>query len=259
MSAINRFFYIALITLVVLTSSCSGRKNKTVNRDLIPEKELIPLLQDVYLADGLLNLPKINFYYLKGDTLDSYIDVIKAHGFTKKQMDNTMMYYFMKDPKKLVKIYDKVLGRLSEMESRVDKEVPEATRMASNIWPGHLYYLRGYASGSDTSEFNFPVNITSECNLRFTLTVYPDDQSVKPELGLYFSHTDSAGKDRTLPFSTLPFIKDGRPHSYDIKLVQKLPLAIRLKGWFIDRAGKSPEIRNHYIVEDIFLIRSLMQ
>ena len=33
-----------------------------------------------------------------------------------------MKYYFIKNPKKLIKIYDQVLGILSEMESLVEKE-----------------------------------------------------------------------------------------------------------------------------------------
>jgi len=50
---------LAVVAGSFLTGSCSDRKNKPDNKDLIPEKTLVSILADAYVADGLLMLPKI--------------------------------------------------------------------------------------------------------------------------------------------------------------------------------------------------------
>ena len=116
-----RFSFLILIILSISLGSCSGRKNKLDKKNLIPEKELISILTDIHLADGLLALPRINSWASSLDSITSYYQVIEKHGYTKEIMDKTMKYYFLKEPKKLNKIYDQVLGRLSAMESLVVK------------------------------------------------------------------------------------------------------------------------------------------
>ena len=103
--------------------SCSGRRSKAEHKDIIPVDDLTSILTDSYLADGLLAIPEIRYKFNDGDTLQSYIDIVEDHGYTKDDMDRTMRYYFIRKPKKLVKIYDKVLGDLSEMESIADRDL----------------------------------------------------------------------------------------------------------------------------------------
>ena len=51
-----------------------------------------------------------------------------------------MKYYFIKNPKKLNKIYDQVLGIISEMESRIEKEALIEQTRKSNLWTGKEFY-----------------------------------------------------------------------------------------------------------------------
>ena len=69
-------------------------------------------------------------------------------------MDKTMKYYFIKNPKKLIKIYDKVLGILSEMESRVQKDIQKSKPVPDNLWPGHESYSFPDPSGADSAFFD---------------------------------------------------------------------------------------------------------
>src|ERR1035437_8251380 len=109
---IIRFALLMLMMISLLTGSCSGRKNKLDDKNLIPEKELVSLLTDIHLADGLLTLPKINSWTSSLDSISTYYQVIEKHGYTKEIMDKTIKYYFINDPQKLNKIYDQVLGIL---------------------------------------------------------------------------------------------------------------------------------------------------
>lgn len=255
----NRYVLFILIVFSVAAGSCSGRKNKAERRDIIPEYDLISILTDVHLADGILAIPEIRYKYYEGDTLSSYIDIIEKHGYTKPQMDRTMRYYFVKKPKKLIKIYDKVLGRLSEMESRVDKELPGFGNRVTNLWPGKQSYSFPDPSGQDTAWVDFTGNFYGTLCLKFTLTINPGDQSIKPVMGLYFSNTDTAGNEKKIRFPAIPFIKDGHAHPYNITVVQNITGPVRLKGWFINNESTSPFLEKNLRVDNIVLTRNNIQ
>lgn len=255
----NRYIFIILIAFSVVAASCSGRRNKAEHKDIIPEKDLTSILTEVHIADGLLSIPEIKYKFTKGDTLESYIDIFEKYGYTKPQMDRTMRYYFVKKPKKLVKIYDMVLGRLSVMESRVDKELLVFRAGQMNLWPGKLFYSLPDPDSKDTTLIDFSSGFYGTLYLRFTLTIYPDDQSADPVMGLYFLKTDTAGNENRISFSPVRFIKDGHPHNYRFTLVQNLTGTVMLKGWFIDQQGASPDREYHHRVENIILTRNVVE
>lgn len=249
----------ALIAFSVLAFSCAGRKSKAGHKDIIPEKELISILTDVHIADGLLSLPKISYFFSSGDTLSSYIDVIKKHGYTKDQMDRTMRFYYIKRPKQLVKIYDKVLGTISELESRISKELPAYYgNREANVWPGKPSYSLPGQHGKDTAWLDFPVVFTGTYNLKFTLTIYPDDQSISPQAGIYFLHSDSTGNEKRIYFPGVPYLKNGLPHNYSVFVKLDLPQPLRLRGWFVDQENQAPFIQRHIFVDNISISRKFL-
>jgi len=255
MRSFFRFILPALLAIALIAGSCTGRRAKAEHRNIIPEKDFILILTDVYLADGLLSLPELNYKYCVGDTIASYIEIIKGYGYTKQEMDRTIRYYFIKKPKEFIKIYDKVLGKLSEMESRVDKELPFAGTRELNIWPGKSFYSFPDHSIENTNSLDLPVNFKGALNFKFTITIFPDDQSTDPCPGLFFSHTDSAGNEEKVFFPKIPYLKDGQPRTYNFHLNQSLPDPVRLKGWFIYQEGLTPLREMHFRVENIFLMR----
>lgn len=255
----NRYLFIVLIAFSVLAAACTGRRNKAEHKGIIPEKDLTSILTEVHIADGLLSLPEIKYKFSKADTLGTYVDIFKKYGYTKQQMDRTMRYYFMKKPKKLIKIYDNVLGRLSEMESRVDKELLVFKAGQSNLWPGEAFYSLPDPGSNDTAMVDFSSGFYGTLYLKFTLTIYPDDQSTNPKMGLYFSKTDSAGKETRVSFSPVRFIKDGHSHNYSFTLVQNLTGTVSLKGWFVDQQGVGPGRIYNQRVENIILTRNLLE
>lgn len=254
----NRYLQIAFIAFLVMADSCTSRKNVAERKNIIPEKDLTSILTESYLADGVLVLPEIKRIFLNVDTLSTYIDIIEKYGYTKPQMDKTMRYYFVKKPKKLIKIYDKVLGKLSEEESRVDQELPGFNLTKINLWPGNPSYSFPDPSGKESACIDLDFNYVGTRYLKFTITIYPDDQSPDPVLGLYISKTDSTGNEIKIPSATFPFIKDGHPHDYNITFYQTLASPVRLKGWFIDQEGVSPYLAKHHRVDNIILSRNLI-
>jgi hypothetical protein len=255
----NRYFVTILIISLFLGFSCTSRKNIAEHKDLIPEKDLTSILTESYLADGILVLPAVKYKFIKGDTLSTYIDIIESYGYTKAEMDRTMRYYFVRKPKKLIKIYDKVLGQLSEEESRIDQKLPEFNLSEINLWPGKSFYSIPDINGEDTAWIDFDFIHAGKMYLKFTVTIYPDDQSPEPSLGMYISSADSTGNEIWIPLAETRFLKDGHPHTYNITLYLPPKQPARLRGWFIDNEGASPDVEKHHRVENIILSRQLIE
>jgi hypothetical protein len=248
-----RFAFILLIILSILTGSCTSRKNKLDKKNLIPEKELISLLTDIHIADGLLELPSVNKWASALDSISSYYQVIEKHGYTKETMDKTMKYYFLKEPKKLNKIYDQVLGILSEMEARAGKDFSLEKTRISNLWKGKDFYASPSLSDYDSTKFDMTLYKKGVYTLSFTATVFPDDQSVRTSATGMISSPDSIETVSNKYEKTIYFLKDGRPHNYYLNFfVFKYPVS-HLSGWFYDFDNRSYGLIRHFIIENISL------
>jgi hypothetical protein len=247
------YFHLFIFFVFAFSLSCSGRKSKAEHKDLIPEKELISILSDVYITDGLLTLPRISDSFLTTDSLSAYIDIIEKHGYTKEIMDRTIRFYFIKRPKKLIKIYDKVLGGLSEMESRLEKYSPSLTNIRGNLWKGKPSYIYPDLSGVDTAWLDLQAGYSRNYTLKFTITLYPDDQSINSRAGIFIQSGDTTKTQKRVYFPTIAFAKDGQPHTYNGTIILNEAPPLYIKGWFIDLENQDPSIEKHFIVENIVL------
>ena len=250
----TRFDFLILIIISLMAVSCSGRKPKLDNKHMIPEKELVSLLTDIHLATGLLNLPSINAWSSSLDSITSYYQIIEKHGYTKEIMDKTMKYYFFKNPKQLNKIYDQVLGILSEMESHVDKDSFILLARNSNLWPGKDFYSIPSLSGNDSTMFDVTLSRSGYYSLSFSATVFPDDQTVNPRASVYSCSPDSVETGSRKYYKSINYLKDGQPHNYKLSIPVPENKILHLKGWFYDFDTPSNGIQKHVKIENISLI-----
>ena len=249
--AMIRFSIITAILFSLLAASCTGRKEKIDKNNLIPEKDFISVLTEIHIADGLLVIPKIRNWYSDTDSILNYINIIQSHGYTREEMDRTIRYYFIKKPKNLIRIYDEVLGKLSEMESRVEKEIPVNGTTEKNMWKGNSVYSLPDPSGTGSLLFDQQLETSGYYTLTFTLTLYPDDQSLMPRFTAYFSHPDSVESGKRDYFTSFNFLKDGRPHKYTFTRKPLSDSYIHLRGWFIDCDKRTGEMEKHVKIENI--------
>ena len=246
-----RFIIPALIIFSIFAGSCSGRKSRAEKKDLIAENDLVEILAEIHLADGLLTIPRIRYLVSGKDSLSGFIDAIGKHGYKMDEVEKTLRYYFIKKPKKLIKIYDLVLGRLSEMESRYLNEASQARMRMENVWPGHHSYFRPDPFDDSPAELDLEIKATGYFTFNFSLTIYPDDQSVDPVPGLYLYYPGKPDSLQRDYISTFRFIKDGRPHNYTIsKFISGRP-SLYLRGWFVDYQNQHPGIQRHVTVGNI--------
>jgi hypothetical protein len=170
-------------------------------------------------------------------------------------MDKTMNYYFVKEPKKLNKIYDHVLGILSEMESRVEKQAAVELARIMNLWRGKELYSFPSVSANDSTMFSTTLYRPGIYKLSFSATVFPDDQIINPRTVAYSITTDSLETGKKQYINSIQFLKDGRPHNYDLFFKVDGNISL-LKGWLIYFEDRTDDIFKHSQIEYISLTYS---
>jgi hypothetical protein len=240
-----------LITLSILIGSCTRSKEKFDKKNLIPEKELVSLLIDIHITDGLLSNPKINSDYSNLDSIATYYQVIEKHGYTKEIMDKTMRYYWFNDPKKLNKIYDKVLGTLSEMEVREEKEFNLEQARVSNLWRGKDFFAAPTVSHNDSTKFDLALTKSGFYTLTFSSIVYPDDQGVNAKPFVYTVSPDSIETGKKHYLKSLNYLKDGLPHTYSLTVTVPRDRTSRMRGRLFNFENNPALIVNHFKIDNI--------
>ncbi len=251
----NRFKFFTIILLLVITASCSSRKNKLDRSGLIPEKDMISIIKDIYLANGLLNLPSVHYWYVPTDSLSTYRDVIGKYGYTKEAMDQTLKFYFVKDPKKLVKIYDQVLGQLSALDSRIEKTLNQQEARSANYWKGDDPILYPSLDSGDSTYFSVIIK-PGLYTFTYTLTLYPDDCSLDPGLSLWYFNRDSVGTGKRYFINTPGYVKDGLPHTYVNKILIPGKPFVVLRGHIYNFDNYPPDFRKHLRIEKISFLHT---
>ena len=246
----NLIIYLVSALLII---SCTGKEEKPDRSGIIPEKDFIPLLKEIHLADGLLANPKIQNWVLSIDSISTYHYLSEKHGYTKEAFDKTIRYYFISKPKKLIKIYDKILGELSEMESLLQKEVMLNREKMTNIWPGEKGYY--FPDGTDTKAVGFEVSLAGSrlYSLKFTATLFPDDQSVNAKARAFSCDADSLSTGVKTWYETPVFLKDGKPHTYSVRIFVSSNEPIILKGTLYEPTNCLEEWQKHVRFENISL------
>jgi hypothetical protein len=245
-----------LILFSLAAGSCSGSKDKLDKSKLIPEEKLVPILTEIYLTDGLLLTPTIRNWASSLDSLSLYYQTIENHGYSKEAFDYTIHFYFDKKPRQLIKIYDQVLGILSEMESIVTKEALIEEELKNNLWKGNTSYLLPDPSGNDSTEFETYIDIPGIYTFSFSLILFPDDQSLNPTVKAYTCDADSIDTGRKYYIETINYFKDGRPHRYTLNFKVPISKRIFLKGRLLDTGNISEKCEKHAIIYDISVKQS---
>jgi hypothetical protein len=254
----TRFIFTILLALLLVISSCQSRRSKVDSKHLIPEKELVPILTEIYLADALVGMPRIISKYAPVDSSSTYIHIIEKHGYTREQMDKTLKYYFIKNPKKLINIYDKVLGVLSEMESRVKKQLSKSKPVTGGLWTGPDSYSFPDPSGSDSTVFDLSLLRPGAYTLTVNITLFPDDQTANPELTAFTCHPDSILTGKRNNIEPIRYVKDGFEHKYSVSFTVPAKAKLQLRGNLFDYSNNPGNWDKHLIIQNISVLYSVV-
>lgn len=245
-----------LCFLILFLVSCRQPGQKTGKKDLIPSDDLTSLLTDLYIGDGLLAYPPVRSIYSQKDTITSYIDIIKKHGYTKEQMDLTLRYYFVNNPRKLQKIYDEVLARLSEVQLRLQKKGPGQVKN-NNLWDQKPSFSLPAEGANNPVYFNIPISDTGIFSLTLSAILYKDDQSLNPRITVFFWRTDSTGKEARKPWEKTELAKDQMKHTYTVVGKLSDPAFTHIGGFLLDCDPQKGRWQKHATISDIQLTKGL--
>jgi hypothetical protein len=253
-----RLTFLILIAVSLLFSSCERRRSKIDRKNLIPENELVPILTDIYLTDGLIGIPRIAMKYSPLDSVSTYNHIIEKHGYTREALDKSLKYYFIKDPKKLIKIYDKVLGILSEMESRIQKDNSKLKVLPGTIWQGPDLYSFPDPTGLDSTVFDIPLKKSGYYTMTATVILFPDDQSLNPGLTAFTCHPDSIETGKRTYIKPIRYIKDGHEHKYSVTFTVPVKTTLHVRGCLYDYANHPDDWDKHLVIHNIAVNYSLI-
>ena len=104
--------------LFLFLYSCTQTEQKFHKSELIPAKDLVPVLYNLHLTDGLLSLSEVRNDYNDMDSLGAYSCILASYGYSLEQLNNTIEFY-SNDPETLNEIYEKVITQLTELEVEI--------------------------------------------------------------------------------------------------------------------------------------------
>lgn len=249
---VKYLFIIVLILFTLAAASCVNPKDKIPHDDLIPEKTFISILSDIYLANGVLTVPDVRRQFASRDSVLNFIDIIESYGYSYEKMNNTINYYFISKPKKLIRIYDQVIGKMTEMESAMQDQILKQSQAESRrATSTNVFYFPDHGKREEPGIRMF-INSSGTYTLSFSATVYPDDQSYNPRLSAWLVDADSAetGVKRWLP--DVQYIKDGHPHHYVIDWKLRADRPVILRSVYYSHASNISEGEKHARIEVLF-------
>jgi hypothetical protein len=244
---------LSLIALVLLAASC--KSDRIRRSSLIPSKDIVAILTDLYIADGILVYPPIRAKFSAKDSVANYIDIIEKHGYTKDRMDKTINFYFIKDPKKLEKIYDQVLAKLSEIEIKLETETPPEKSSDLKMWNLKTSYSLPESGTTNSIWFSIPVKDTGMYELSFSAMLYPDDKSFNPRAEVFFWHADTTKDGVRDYWDRVAFPKDAVRHPYTISKRLTDTAFTHISGWLMTHDPQPGRWEKHAKIFDISLIK----
>ena len=245
----------ATAALLILLSSCGKKETKPGSGTLIPDEKLAEILTDIYLTTGVMDLPPLSQTWGQRDSVLNYVDVVAAHGYRYSALDSTMKYYFNEKPRKLSHIYDMVTGRLQEMEARIREEGTSVTesRADGNLWNGRASYNFPEDVTRDPLWFDIPATKPGLYTLKADYVVYDDDRSLDPRVTVFFSITDSLGKESKVQWDEVRLDKNGQVRPVEIRRLLEKPEGVRIKGWLLNHTSQKGLWQKHARVSGISL------
>ena len=243
----------ALLYAMLILISCRHDDEKFRRSEIIPEQDIVPILTDLYITDGLLTIPDVRWVFSGKDSTTNYMDVLQQHGYTKEKMDRTIHYYLVNNPKKLEKMYDQVIARLSEMESRFKTETVTPSIEIVNLWPRETSISIPEAGLYNMIDFDIQTRDTGMYDLHFDAIVYKDDQSLNLRSTVYFWKADTSETGIRDNWNSIELIHDGIMHSYTISKSLKDNSFTRIKGFLAEHDPQPGRWQKHVRITNIFL------
>jgi len=110
-----------ILILLIVFSLFSCKKQQTPDY-VIPFNNMVDIIVEIHITDGLLTSSKVRRELIKIDTTNYYDAILNKYNYKRQDFD-TSLYYYTKNIDQYDLIYDEVLNRLSEIESKLEENM----------------------------------------------------------------------------------------------------------------------------------------
>ena len=110
-----------ILILLIVFSLFSCKKQQTPDY-VIPFNNMVDIIVEIHITDGLLTSSKVRRELIKLDTTNYYDAILNKYNYKRQDFD-TSLYYYTKNIDQYDLIYDEVLNRLSEIESKLEENM----------------------------------------------------------------------------------------------------------------------------------------
>lgn len=247
--------FLFLVFIPVFFISCIHHEGSIKRRDIIPEKDFIPILEDIHLADAIISNPSLVSRYPGLDTLSNYRDILTYHGYTLEELDKTILYYTGK-PEQLEDIYEKVIDNLSQLESEVSgrRYFEDGEEIKSlDLWTDKNEWHLPVDGKQIKIPFSISIDTLGTYILRAQIKVYQDDGSSNPKITAYYWYDDGSEPGKRYFFPKNQLSKNGQWSSHALILETHDSLITHIKGFLVDHKEKKSSWEKHLDIRGISL------
>lgn len=233
-----------LFFIILAVYSCSTKKPH-----VIPERKMVPMLVDIHIAD---ELGSERYSLGIEENLDSatlYGWIFKKYGVTRGDFDTSMAYY-IEHPDILNDIYNKVIGNLSKMETRLARAETEEAN-SKILFEDRSVHRLPQDGATDKIPFDVALNGKGEYKLSARIMIRRIDQSFNPHITAYFWYKDSTAEGVRDYFRQVNLKKTDNLVYYSVsKKLTNLKFT-NLKGYILDSDNTDTAFVKHASVMDI--------
>lgn len=115
----HRLLFSGILLIALIFSACKREKSIS-GKEFLERDVLIEVLVDIHLMDGVTQDRKFNRKY-EVDSIDVLTPILEKHQVSKQMFDTTM-YVYTRNPKLLDEVYNDVLIKLNVMLDEISKE-----------------------------------------------------------------------------------------------------------------------------------------
>ena len=233
--------------LLLFLVYCTQPEQKFRSSELIPAKDLVPVLIDLHLADGLLSMTEIRNDYKNMDSLGQYSSILARYGYSINQLNNSMEHY-SHDIEALDEIYEEVITQLTELEGEILSSGPEKEIAVPNLWKGKTTWKFPEDGKQNKLEFEVPVKKPGIYKIIAFIKLYSDDESFEPSITAFFWFDNQTETGYRIYYPKTPISKSGVGRTYRITQKVLNPKITHLKGYLLDHSQKTGDWEKHIMV-----------
>ena len=200
LNILSRYGKVFLFSLMFL-NSCK-------NDVLIPKKEFISILTDIYLSKSYFSSEGI-YHARWQDSIPYNYHIVERYGYDWAQFDSTVSWYCSR-PKKFQEIYETVMVNLNEL----DRVLSEELDPPSELWKGRNTFFLPADDRKDSIPANVLLKGVGSYVLSAKIRIYPQDETIDPRIGLYLWRSDTTAFGVRDTLWIMPVRKDGLLHEY---------------------------------------------